>query len=95
MKEITSAMFLKSLDEVDITDYPCFVIRNMSSIKTGSRVDALLRVLLPASKVVHAKQSADKEKAKVATELRNKREAMKKQKKEQEALTSRRMGYNL
>lgn len=95
MKEITSAMFVKSLDDVDIDDYPRFVVRNMSSIKKGSRIDALLKVLLPPSKVVHAKQSADKEKAKVAAELREKREAMKKQKKEQEAMTSRRMGYNL
>ena len=94
MKEISSAMFLKSLDEVDIEDYPRFVVRGMSNIKKGSRVDALLRVLLPASKVVNQKQNADKEKARVAAELREKREAMKKQKKEQDALTSRRMDYN-
>ncbi len=95
MKEISSAMFLESIEEVDIEDYPRFVFRNISSIKKGSRVDALLKVLLPGSQVVHAKQTADKEKAKVAAELREKREAIKKQKKEQEAVSSRRMGYNL
>lgn len=93
MKEISSAMFVTSIDDVEMDEYPRFVVRNMNSIKKGSRVDALLKVLLPASKVVHAKQTADKEKAKIATELREKREAMKQQKKEQEALTSRRIGY--
>ena len=93
MKEISSAMFVRSLDEIDIDEYPRFVVRNMSSIKKGSCVDTLLKVLLPVLKVVHAKQTADKEKAKVAVELREKREVMKKQKKEQEVLASRRMGY--
>eukprot|EP00979_Chaetoceros_neogracilis_P002974 scaffold500_cov210-Chaetoceros_neogracile.AAC.2 len=95
MKEISSAMFVKGIDEVDMEEYPRFVIRGMSNIKKGSRVDALLKVLLPSSRIVNAKQSADKEKAKLAAEIREKREAMKKQKKEQEALTSRRSGYNL
>jgi hypothetical protein len=95
MKEISSAMYVRSIDEVDMEDYPRFVIRGMNSIKAGSRVDLLLRTLLPASKVVHAKQSADKEKARLAADIREKREAMKKQKKEQDAMTSRRIGYNL
>jgi len=95
MKEISSAMFVKGIDEVDMEEYPRFVIRGMSNINKGSRVDTLLKVLLPSSKIVNAKQSADKEKAKLAAEIREKREAMKKQKKEQEAMTSRRSGYNL
>lgn len=95
MKEISSAMYVRSIDEVDMEDYPRFVIRGMNSIKTGSRVDVLLKLLLPASKVVHAKQSADKEKARLAADIREKREAMKKHKKEQDAMTSRRLGYNL
>ena len=94
MKEISSAMFVKDINEVDIEDNPRFVVRNMSSIKKGSRVDMLLKLLLPASKVVHAKQTADKEKAKVAAEIREKREAIQKQKKEQEKLASKRLGYN-
>ena len=93
MKQISSAMFVKDLDEVDVEEYPRFVLRNLNKIKKGSRVDALLKVLLPASRVVHEKQEADKEKAKVATELREKREQMKKQKKEQEILNSRRMDF--
>lgn len=93
MKEISSAMFVKSLDEVDLEEYPRFVVRNMGKIKKGFRVDALLKVLLPASRVVNAKQTADKEKAKVAAELREKRESIKKQKKEQETLISNRLGY--
>ena len=56
MKEISSAMFVKSLDEIDIEDYPRFVVKNMHKIKEGSRVDVLLKVLLPASKVVYEKQ---------------------------------------
>mmetsp|Transcript_17358 Transcript_17358/g.32903 ORF Transcript_17358/g.32903 Transcript_17358/m.32903 type:complete len:1102 (-) Transcript_17358:23-3328(-) len=94
MKEISSSMFVKSLDEVELEEYPRFVVRNMGSVKKGSRVDALLKVLLPAARVVHAKQSSDKEKAKVAAELREKRESIKKQKKEQETLSSNRLGYN-
>jgi hypothetical protein len=94
MKEISSSMFVKSLDEVELEEYPRFVVRNMGSVKKGSRVDALLKVLLPASRVVHAKQASDKEKAKVAAELREKRESIKKQKKEQDTLSSNRLGYN-
>ena len=89
MKEISSAMFVKGLDEVDIEEYPRFVLRNLSKIKKGSRVDALLKVLLPASKVVFSRQEADKDKAKEATKLREKRELMKKKKKEQDAVTRR------
>ncbi len=90
MKEISSAIFVKNLDEVDMEEYPRFVIKKMSKVKKGSRVDMLLKLLLPASKVVYQKQMADKEKARVAAELREKRETMKKQKKEQETLAARR-----
>ena len=93
MKEISSAMFVKDIDEVDLEEYPRFVLKNLSKVKKGSRVDALLKVLLPASRVVHEKQEADKEKAKMATELRGKREIMRKQKKELEASVSRRTDF--
>lgn len=92
MKEISSAMFVKSLDEVDIDDYPRFVVKNLNKVKKGARVDALLKVLLPASRVVHMKEKSDKDKAKVAAELRGKREMMKQQKKEQER-NAKRVGY--
>ncbi len=91
MKEISSSMFVKSLDEVDIEDYPRFVVKNLNKIKRGSRVDALLKVLLPASRVVYIKEQSDKEKAKVAADLREKRELMKQQKKEQDK--NKRIGY--
>ena len=91
MKEISSSMFVKSLEEVDIEDYPRFVVKDLNKIKRGSRVDALLKVLLPASRVVHVKEQSDKDKAKVAADLREKRELMKQQRKEQEK--SRKIGY--
>jgi hypothetical protein len=94
MKEISSAVHVKSLSEIDVNNYPRLVIKKLGkSINEGSRVDALLKVLLPPSKVVFEKQQRDKEKAKVAAELRGKRELIQKQKKEQEKLTARRMGY--
>jgi hypothetical protein len=93
MKEISSAMFVTSLKDVEIEEYPRFVIRGFSKIKDGSRVDALLKVLLPASKVVFEKQLEDKEKARVAAELREKQEMIKKNKKKQDAFSSQRMRY--
>ena len=94
MKEISSAQNIKKLSEIEVHNYPRFIVRELGkSIKKGSRVDALLRVLLPPSKVVFQKQQRDKEKAKVAAELREKRELISKQKREQEKLSSRRIGY--
>ncbi len=93
MKEISSAMNVKSIDEIDVEEYPRFVVRNLGKLEVGSRVETLLKLLLPASKIVYEKQEADKEKAKVAAELREKQEMMKKQKKEQEKNESMRMGY--
>lgn len=94
MKEISSAVNIQSLDEIEVRNYPRFVIKKLSpTVKEGARVDALLKVLLPPSKVVFQKQQGDKEKAKVAAELREKRELIAKQKKEQEKM-SRRVGYH-
>ncbi|KAL7551395.1 hypothetical protein ACHAWF_017110 [Thalassiosira exigua] len=94
MKEISSAANVKVLSEVEVHKYPRFVVKGLGDdVEEGSRVDALLKVLLPPSKVVYQKQEKDKEKAKVAAELREKRELIAKQKKEQERLSSRRMGY--
>mmetsp|Transcript_8670 Transcript_8670/g.19467 ORF Transcript_8670/g.19467 Transcript_8670/m.19467 type:complete len:1240 (+) Transcript_8670:342-4061(+) len=95
MKEISSAANIKSLSEIEVNSYPRLVMKKLGkSVKKGARVDALLKVLLPPSKVVFQKQQRDKEKAKVAAELREKRELIAKQKKEQEKLSSRRMGYS-
>lgn len=94
MKEISSAVNIKKIEDVDINGYPRLIVKNLGKlVKKGSRVDALLKVLLPPSKVVFLKQEKDKEKAKVAAELREKRELIAKQKKEQEKLSSRRIGY--
>lgn len=94
MKEISSAVNARELLDVDTKNYPRFVVKGLGkNVNSGSRVDALLKVLLPPSKVVFQKQEKDKEKAKVAAELREKRELIAKQKKEQEKLSSRRMGY--
>jgi len=94
MKQISSAQNIRRLSEIDVNNYPRLVVKGLGkSAKKGSRVDALLKVLLPPSKVVFQKQQRDKEKAKVAAELREKRELIAKQKKEQEKLSSRRMGY--
>jgi hypothetical protein len=90
MKEISSAVNVKDLSEIEIKNYPRFVIRELGkSVEEGSRVDVILKCLLPPSKVVYEKQQRDKEKAKVAAELREKRELIQKQKKEQ----SKRLGY--
>lgn len=94
MKEISSAINVKDLSEIDINTYPRFVVKKLAkSVEEGSRVDVLLKVLLPPSKVVFEKQERDKEKAKVAAELREKRELIQKQKKEQDKLNARRIGY--
>jgi hypothetical protein len=93
MKEISSAVNIKSLSEIEVNNYPRFVVKHLGkTVKNGARVDALLKVLLPPSKVVYQKQQRDKEKAKVAAELREKRDLIAKQKKEHEK-SSRRMGY--
>mmetsp|Transcript_12807 Transcript_12807/g.28342 ORF Transcript_12807/g.28342 Transcript_12807/m.28342 type:complete len:1192 (+) Transcript_12807:60-3635(+) len=92
MKEISSALNVQSVDEVDIEKYPRFVVNGLDEVKAGTRVDSLLKVLLPASKVVYEKQQKDKEKAKVAAELREKRELMKKQQKERDTVQSRTFG---
>ncbi|KAL7541115.1 hypothetical protein ACHAXR_011451 [Thalassiosira sp. AJA248-18] len=93
MKEISSAANIKKLSEIETDNYPRLVVKKLGkTVKKGARVDSLLKVLLPPSKVVFHKQQKDKEKAKVAAELREKRELIAKQKKEQEKLSSRRVG---
>ena len=73
LKEISSAYTVKSLDEIDIDAYPRFVIKDFAQNKS---VDQLLQLLLPVAKVVTEKQEAEKEAAKVASELREKRELL-------------------
>jgi len=88
MKDITSAASAKSLDEANVYEYPRFIIKDLKKAKRGEKVDILLRALLPMSKIVFANQEADKERARIAVEVRDKREAMKKAKK-----TKTKQGY--
>jgi hypothetical protein len=78
MKEISSASKMRRLDEARIDEYPRFVVKNFHLIQVGARIDHLLKMLLPLSKVVYKKQQNDKETAKLASELRDKEESMKK-----------------
>ena len=84
MKEISSAYDIKSLDDIDIEMYPRFVLKDFG---TGPKaVDRLLQVLLPYAKVVYEQQEADKDSAKVAADLRDKRELLQQRKKKKEAI---------
>jgi len=78
LKEISSAYAVKGLHEVDIEMYPRFVIKDFARTKC---VDQLLQVLLPVAKVVHTKQEAEKESAKMAAELREKGDLLQQRKK--------------
>jgi hypothetical protein len=67
--------------------YPRFVIKDFGS--GPKAVDRLLKHLLPAAKVVFERQESDKERARVASELRDKRQALQKRKKVNEANESK------
>jgi hypothetical protein len=88
MKQISSAHDVKSLNDVDIEHYPRFVVKDFGD--GPKAVDRLLKVLLPTAKVVYDKQEADKESAKIAAELRDKREHLQKRKKANEAADQQR-----
>lgn len=93
MKEISSALSIKTLDEVDLDQYPRLVIKDFGKIPVGQRVDGLLKLLLQSAKVTFETQEKDKEKARQAAELRDKRELLKKSKKQQEKEEAMKMGY--
>jgi hypothetical protein len=78
MKEISSASKVRRLDEVSLADYPRFVVKNFHLVPEGTRVEHLLKVLLPLSRIVYSKQQSDKETARLASELREREESMKK-----------------
>eukprot|EP00980_Cylindrotheca_fusiformis_P013544 scaffold3450_cov114-Cylindrotheca_fusiformis.AAC.49 len=79
MKSISSAFDVTSLDDIDIEQYPRFVIKDFGS--GPKAVDRILKVLLPYAKIVHEKQEGEKEVAKAAAALREKRELMQERKK--------------
>lgn len=92
MKEISSALAVKDMDDVDVEQYPRLVIRNFGKVDAKT-IDKLLKVLLPVSKVVYAQQEKDKEQAKVAADLREKQSLLKQSAKKNDSLEARRQGY--
>eukprot|EP00535_Pseudo-nitzschia_heimii_P007971 CAMPEP_0197177938 /NCGR_PEP_ID=MMETSP1423-20130617/3368_1 /TAXON_ID=476441 /ORGANISM="Pseudo-nitzschia heimii, Strain UNC1101" /LENGTH=1146 /DNA_ID=CAMNT_0042627565 /DNA_START=145 /DNA_END=3585 /DNA_ORIENTATION=+ len=89
MKEIASAYSVKKMDEIDVEAHPRFVVKNFGTGKQA--VDRLLKVLLPVARTVYQQQEKEKETAKTAVELRNKRELLEERKKNGKALESQRM----
>jgi transcription-repair coupling factor (superfamily II helicase) len=75
MKEISSAYNVKHMDEIDAGANPRFVIKDFGTDPRA--VDRLLKVLLPVSKAVTAKQEEEKDTAKMAAKLRGKQELLK------------------
>jgi transcription-repair coupling factor (superfamily II helicase) len=89
MKEIASAYEVKSLDEIDTELHPRMVMKNFG---TGPKaVDRLLKALLPLAKVVQDQQNLEKERAKVAADLREKRELLAQRKQESDAKDMQRL----
>ncbi|KAL3926684.1 MAG: hypothetical protein SGBAC_013374 [Bacillariaceae sp.] len=79
MKDISSAFEVKSMDDVDIEQYPGLVMKDFG---TGAKaVDRILQVLLPYAKVVLEKQEKEKDSAKAAAELRDRRELVRQKRK--------------
>lgn len=91
MKVISSAVNVKGIDEVDLEQYPRFVIKNFGS--PDKAVDRLLKLLLPVAKIVHEKQAAQAEQAKAAAALREKQETLKLRKQVNDAADARKSGY--
>ena len=88
MKQISSAVNVKHIDDIDIEQYPRLVMKNFEN--DDKVVDRLLKVLLPVSKVVYEKQEAQAEEAKVAADLREKQELLKQRRKENDARETQR-----
>lgn len=91
MKVITSAVNVKDMSEVDLEQYPRFVVKNFGSADRA--VDRLLKLLLPVAKVVHENQAVQAENAQAAAALREKQETLKLRKQVNEAADARRLGY--
>mmetsp|Transcript_62610 Transcript_62610/g.70003 ORF Transcript_62610/g.70003 Transcript_62610/m.70003 type:complete len:1159 (+) Transcript_62610:97-3573(+) len=92
MKEIASAYKIKNMKEIDIELHPRFVMKNFG---TGPKaVDKLLKVLLPIAKTVFQQQEKEKENAKQAVELRNKRQLVDQRKKEGEKRENRKFSLS-
>jgi len=76
LKEVSSPMNVVNIDNVEISQYPRFIIP-LSFVKNDKYVDTILKLLLPIVQVIVKVQNQNKEKATLAVELRDKRKAMK------------------
>ena len=92
-KDISSAVNVRDMEEIDLEQYPRFVLKNFGR-SNAKATDRLLKVLLPISKIVYEKQAEQAEQAKAAKSLREKRERMKNRRKINDALEAKRLGYN-
>lgn len=78
MKDISSAVNVKDMDEIDLEQYPRLVVKDFG---TGDKAaDRLLKLLLPVAKVVYQKQQEQAANAKAAAALRERREQMRERK---------------
>jgi transcription-repair coupling factor (superfamily II helicase) len=92
MKEISSAVNVKHLDEVDLEQYPRFVVTNFGS-DNQAPVDRLLKLLLPVAKAAYDKQESQVVDAKAAADLREKQELLRTRRRVNESAEAQRMGY--
>lgn len=90
MKHITSSVNVKSVDDIDIDQYPYFIIRGL---KEKGKVDTLLKLLLPLSKIVFEKQNAEAENARAVSELRDKQEKLRNSRKQGSIYEAQRSAY--
>jgi len=93
MKDISSAVNVKDMDEIDLDQYPRFVLKNFGKADSPKAVDRLLKVLLPIAKVVYETQQSQADAAKEAADLRQRQELLRTRKRQNEALESQRLGY--
>jgi hypothetical protein len=92
MKEISSAYNIKKMSEIDLELHPRFVVKNFGSGPKAA--DKLLKVLLPIARTVFIKQEEEKENAKQAVELRDKRQLLAQRKKKGDEKDTRKFGMN-
>eukprot|EP00549_Striatella_unipunctata_P026159 CAMPEP_0118719954 /NCGR_PEP_ID=MMETSP0800-20121206/29821_1 /TAXON_ID=210618 ORGANISM="Striatella unipunctata, Strain CCMP2910" /NCGR_SAMPLE_ID=MMETSP0800 /ASSEMBLY_ACC=CAM_ASM_000638 /LENGTH=109 /DNA_ID=CAMNT_0006627499 /DNA_START=217 /DNA_END=546 /DNA_ORIENTATION=- len=95
MKKVSSAVTVEELTMQDFDQYPRFVVRNFGSLKPGTRVDALLKLLLLPTRLVQNKQNEQLEKARQAALVRERKEKIKKAKKKIEKIKRQRRGYSM
>jgi RecG-like helicase len=91
MKSIASAVNVKEMSEVDVEQYPRFVLSDFGSSEKS--IDRLLKFLLPIAKVVYDEQEKQGSEARAAAELREKHELIRARTKQLNADEAKRLGY--